>query len=401
MSYCLRWYFRSALVWFQCQTHQKWAGLPRTARNSMQQTQWAWHVWWTVNKNVPVSSENSSVWTCRRTFGHRCPFSTVEECWTPKWNLWAHPLRHQENSKINSSHLPSPDKPHPRLELDPEVSSNPLRIRPLELFHHHHHPPFWKRSMRPKYPQMPWCIMPSWVHSTVSTVLFWERFLDFPSCQDQSKRLRAKMQNYLNQFHNADFCLHCYVQIKVCDTDSSVSLFINHCNHKSWFINLSFMLSTSFHVVKPSGQSQRFEIIAHFWGVDLLFEHWKCNKIRFFRPRPCSAKFWKQGLDLGEARFLSHFVSTKNHTKTPVAQFLQIMLLGNIMGSHLIWLLAPLFETFAAGTKTLHLLFQIKRAAMSLFSRMDCTIAAWSFCALSMADWQNTPVTTWVLMMMM
>ena len=174
------------------------------------------------------------------------------------------------------------------------------------------------------------------------------------------------MQNYLNQFHNADFCLHCYVQIKVCDTDSSVSLFINHCNHKSWFINLSFMLSTSFHVVKPSGQSQRFEIIAHFWGVDLLFEHWKCNKIRFFRPRPCSAKFWKQGLDLGEVRFLSHFVSTKNHTKTPVAQFLQIMLLGNIMGSHLIWLLAPLFETFAAGTKTLHLLFQIKRAAMSL-----------------------------------
>jgi hypothetical protein len=89
-------------------------------------------------------------------------------------------------------------------------------------------------------------------------------------------------------------------------------------------------------------------------------------------------------------------VSTKNHTKTPVAQFLQIMLLGNIMGSHLIWLLAPLFETFAVGTKTLHLLFQIKRAAMSLFSRMDCTIAAWSFCALSMADWQNTPVTAWV-----
>lgn len=226
--------------------------------------------------------------------------------------------------------------------------------------------------------------------------LFWERFLDFPSCQDQSKRLRAKMQNDLNQFHNADFCLHCYVQIKICDTDSSASLFINHCNHKSWLINLSFMLSTSFHVVKPSGQSQRFEIIAHFWGVDLLFEHWKCNKIRLFRPRPCSAKFWKQGLDLGEVRFLSHFVSTKNHTKTPVAQFLQIMLLGNIMGSHLIWLLAPLFETFAVGTKTLHLLFQIKRAAMSLFSRMDCTIAAWSFCALSMADWQNTPVTTWV-----
>jgi hypothetical protein len=72
------------------------------------------------------------------------------------------------------------------------------------------------------------------------------------------------------------------------------------------------------------------------------------------------------------------------------------MLLGNIMGSHLIWLLAPLFEPFVVGTKTLHLLFQIKRAAMSLFSRMDCTIAAWSFCALSMADWQNTPVTTWV-----
>ena len=30
MSYCLRWYSRSALVWFQCQSHQKWAGLPRT-----------------------------------------------------------------------------------------------------------------------------------------------------------------------------------------------------------------------------------------------------------------------------------------------------------------------------------------------------------------------------------
>ena len=270
-------------------------------------------------------------------------------------------------------------KPRPLLELDPEVSGNPLRIRPLELFRHHLHPPFWKRSMHPKYPQIPRCIMPSWVHSTVSTVLFWEGcFLDFPQCQDQSKRLRAKMQHHLNHF---------IVQMFVCMLCSAFRFFISIIKRP-----LAHTLHILYSPIKPSRQSQRFEIIAHFRLVDLLFEHWKCNEIRLFRRY--FAKFWKQGLDLGEVRLLSHFVATKFHTKTPGVHFLQIMLIRNIMGSHLFWLPASLFETFAVGTKTLHVLFQIKRAAMSLFSRMDCTIAAWSFCALSIADWQNTPVTT-------
>ena len=170
-SVLLHWYSRSALVWFKCHSLQKWAGFPLTLRNKMKSTR--------AHSRV-VDSEQ----TCSFLFVkvHLCKHA---ENWWRMLNIkMIYVSPHVATlGKFKSIRSPKkfskPDKSRPLLELDPGVSNNPLRIRRLELFHHHHHPPFWKRSMRPKYPQMPRCkkkhhgSIPLCIHSVVlRTIVF-------------------------------------------------------------------------------------------------------------------------------------------------------------------------------------------------------------------------------------